>query len=154
MCLKASFEGVHFEQPVTLQAGEVPKLSPSPLEFPQLTVKHPRLWWPNGYGKPELYTLKLTFSADGRTSDTQELNFGIREITYQLSLYDSAGNLRRVEFSPTLARQRGEQVVDVSHEGMREIFHGWVASLTPGAESSPAVKPPQATEDAPASPIW
>ena len=119
----------------------------TPAEFAQLTVQHPRLWWPNGYGKPELYTLKLAFSANGRASDVKELNFGIREITYELSLYDSAGRLRRVEVSPTVARQRDEQVVDVSHEGMRQIFHGWVASLTPLGESSPAVKQEQAVED-------
>ena len=73
----------------------------APAEFSQLTVQHPRLWWPNGYGKPELYTLKLTFRADNAASDVKEVNFGIREITYELSLYDSTGQLRRVEISPT-----------------------------------------------------
>ena len=93
----------------------------APSEFAQLTVQHPRLWWPNGYGKPELYTLQLTFLEGNTESDTKELRFGIREITYELSLLDGTGHLRRLEYSPTTARLKHEQVVDVRHEGMREI---------------------------------
>ncbi len=135
----ASFEQTTVTKSVTLPPGEsTVKLAPA--EFTQLAVQHPRLWWPNGYGKPELYTLKLAFSSANGASDTKELNFGIREITYELSLYDSAGHLRRVEISPTRARERNEEIVDVRHEGMRQIPHGWAASLVPGGESSPAVK--------------
>jgi hypothetical protein len=34
----------------------------------------------------------------------------------------------------TPSRARNEQIVDVSHEGMRQIPHGWIASLVPGGE--------------------
>ena len=37
----------------------------APAEFAQLTLQNPRLWWPNGYGKQELYTLKSTFTEGG-----------------------------------------------------------------------------------------
>jgi hypothetical protein len=142
----ASFDEISVTKNVTLPpGGSTVKLSPA--EFAQLTVQHPRLWWPNGYGKPELYRLKLGFSSSAGSSDTTELNFGIREITYELSLYDSAGYLRRVEVSPTKASARNEQIVDVTHEGMRQIPHGWVASLAPGGGSSPAVKPIDALEN-------
>ena len=67
------------------------------------------------------------------------MRFGIREITYELSLLDSTGHLRRVEYSPTLAGVG--PVVDVSHEGMIESAKGWVASLTAGAENSPSIRP-------------
>jgi hypothetical protein len=134
----ASFDQISVTKKVTLPPGES-TVKFAPAEFAQLTVQHPRLWWPNGYGKPELYRLKLAFSSSAGSSDTKELNFGIREITYELSLYDSAGTLRRVEISPTKARERNQQIVDVSHEGMRQIPHGWVASLAPGSEASPAV---------------
>ena len=80
----------------------------------------------------------------------------MREVTYELGLLDSKGQLRRVEVSPTAARARGEQVVDVTHEGMRQIpapdpfpeflpkewkdyWLAWAASLTPAGETSPAV---------------
>jgi hypothetical protein len=112
--ITAAFGDITVTRKITVQPGEV-TVKLTPMEFPQLTVQHPRLWWPNGYGKPELYTLKLSFVSNDRASDTKELNFGIREITYELSLYDSAGHLRRVEFSPSVARQKSERVVDVSH---------------------------------------
>ncbi len=154
--LKASFGDTVVTKQVTLTPGKNSvKLAPS--DFAQLTVQHPRLWWPNGYGKPDLYTLHLTFSDGSSESDTKSLRFGIREITYELSLLDSTGHLRRLEYSPTTARLKPEPVVDVRHEGMREIpatdpfpstfppewkdgWKSWVASLAPGGELSPSIK--------------
>ncbi len=46
-----------------------------------LTVKSPRLWWPNGIGKQELYDMKISFEKNGTVSDSQKLRYGIREIT-------------------------------------------------------------------------
>ena len=135
----ASFEGNTLTKRATMQPGESTVKFTS-TEFAALDVQHPRLWWPNNYGKPELYRLKLEVRAGDRVSDVRELNFGIREITYELSLYDSAGHLRRVEIAPAVARKGNEQIVDVSHEGMRQIPHGWVATLVEGKESSAAVK--------------
>jgi hypothetical protein len=139
----------------------------TPAEFAQLTVQQPRLWWPNGYGKPELYDLKLSFTEGDEISAIKHVRFGIREITYELSLLDSTGHLRRVEFSPTDARAKNGDVVDVTHAGIREIpiadpnfeltsalaspapadpaatrgySDAWVASLVPGAESSPSLR--------------
>jgi hypothetical protein len=154
--LKAAFGETAVTKQVTVAPGQSSvKLMAS--EFPQLTVQHPRLWWPNGYGKPELYTLQLSFAEGDRESDRKQLKFGIREITYELSLLDSMGHLRRLEYSPTTARLKGEHVVDVRHEGMREIpaadpfppnfppewkqgWKSWASSLVPGAESSPSVR--------------
>ena len=168
--LDASFDQTVVEKKdIVLPPGETTvKLTPA--EFAQLTVQHPRLWWPNGYGKPELYDLKLTFTEGGDVSATKHVRFGIREITYELSLLDSTGHLRRVEYSPTGARVSGEAVVDVTHSGLRQIAiadstpqllsamapppapaapaaiavprgfaDAWVASLAPGAESSPGI---------------
>lgn len=163
--LKASFGDVTVTKQVTVASGKsFVKLAPS--EFSQLTVQHPRLWWPNGYGKPELYTLQLSFSEGNSESDRKEVRFGIREITYELSLLDSTGHLRRLEYSPTTARLKGEEVVDVSHEGMRDIpaaepfppsfppqwkegWKSWVSSLAPGGESSPSVRLLDDTKAAP-----
>ena len=154
--LKASFGETAVTKQITLAPGENTATLASS-EFAQLTVHHPRLWWPNGYGKPELYKLHLTFSEGNAESDSKTLRFGIREITYELSLLDSTGHLRRVEYSPTTARLKSELVVDVRHEGMRQIaaadpfpssfppewkedWKSWVASLMPGGEQSPSVK--------------
>ncbi|HEY2819476.1 MAG TPA: LamG-like jellyroll fold domain-containing protein [Candidatus Acidoferrum sp.] len=153
--LTAIFEQVSITKSVTAAPGKsIVKLAPA--EFAQLNIQNPRLWWPNGYGKQDLYHLKLAFSEGAQESDTKQIRFGIREITYELSLFDSTGHLRRVEYSPTIAHEKSESVVDVSHNGMREIpaadpfpanfpeswregWHSWVASLTPSGESSASI---------------
>lgn len=137
--LTAAFGQAVVEKQVELSPGNSTVLL-TPEEFSQLTVQHPRLWWPNGYGEPNLYSLKLAFHGSEGESDAKQLRFGIREITYELSLLDSTGHLRRVEFSPTTAMLQNKSVVNVTHSGMRKIPAGWVASLLPGAENSPAVK--------------
>jgi hypothetical protein len=154
--LKASFDSTSVSKELTLEPGKN-TVTLAPGDFKQLTVANPRLWWPNGYGKQELYTLKLSFAEGGTESDAKQVRFGIREITYELSLLDSTGHLRRVEYSPTEARARNERPVDVSHDGMREIppadpfpamyppewkewWKSWVASLAPGGEKSASVK--------------
>src|SRR5882724_7410936 len=163
--LNASFEQVAISKPLSLAPGKT-TIKLTSTEFAQLTVKNPRLWWPNGYGKQDLYHLKLAFTEGDKESDAKQVRFGIREITYELSLFDSTGHLRRVEYSPTVARQKNENVVDVSHNGMREIpaadpfpanfpeswregWHSWVASLAPGAESSPSLRALDDTRPAP-----
>ncbi len=137
--LTASFEGVSLTKQVQLAPGEsVVKLTPA--EFPQLRVAQPRLWWPNGYGRPDLYHLKLQIGDGAEISDRKELTFGIREITYELGLFEPSGRIRRVEVDPTIAAERGEQVVDVTHAGMRGTAEGFSATLTAAGMSSPAVK--------------
>ena len=136
--LEASLEGVAITKRVQLPPGQSEvRLEPS--EFPQLTVHHPRLWWPNGYGDPALYTLQLTVREGSTVSATKRLRFGIREITYELSLFDHAGRLRRVEIDPTLAGARGERLVDVRHQAIKQVANGWAASLTAAGERSSAV---------------
>ena len=163
--IRATIEQTVVTKEITVPPGKS-SVKLAPAEFAQLTLQNPRLWWPNGYGKPDLYQLKLDFSEGGKESDSKQVRFGVREVTYELSLLDSKGQLRRVEVSPTAARARGEQVVDVTHEGMRQIpaadpippdlpkewreyWNSWVASLVPGAESSPAVRPVEDTKAAP-----
>ena len=109
-------------------------------EFPALAVMHPHLWWPNGYGAPTLHRLHLTVSVDGIESDRRDLRFGMRQITYELSLMDSTGHLRRVEIDFAKGRELGQTLTDGRHEAIRKSADGWVASLTPGAETSPAVR--------------
>lgn len=153
--LRVSLEGVAISKDVTVVPGQS-EVKLTPKEFSQLTIQRPRLWWPNGYGKQDLYDLKLSFNESGKESDAKQVRFGIREITYELSLLDSIGHLRRLEYSPTVAAENNQHVVDVSHNGMRSIppadpfpsdfpkewkpgWKSWVASLIPGGENSPSI---------------
>ncbi|HUQ11754.1 MAG TPA: LamG-like jellyroll fold domain-containing protein [Steroidobacteraceae bacterium] len=108
-------------------------------EFPQLHVQNPRLWWPNGYGKPELHTLKLDVADRGRPSDSKSVRFGMRQVTYDFSLFDGDGRLRRVTVDVQAGSARGERLIDNTHEKIKKSPRGWAASLTPAGEKSPAV---------------
>ena len=135
--LEASFEGVNVRRRLTLAPGRT-EVTLAPSDFPQLKLKRPRLWWPNGYGRPELYHLRVSFRAGAGESDEKRLRFGIRELSYELTLLDGAGRLRRVEYDP--AKSQGEHVVNVSHGGMIESAEGWVASFVNGGETSASIR--------------
>lgn len=138
--IQAAFEGATVKKAVELAPGES-LVSFTPAEFAELHVSNPRLWWPNGYGRPDLYHLTLTASAGAAISDGRKLTFGIREVTYELTLFGGDGRLHRVEVSPTVASEHNEQVVDVRHEAMHQTAEYWAPSLTSAGEHSLAVTP-------------
>ena len=90
-----AFDGVTVEKSVTAPAGRS-EVRFAPSEFHQLTVARPRLWWPNGYGEPHLYDIAYAVRDAQGVSDTLCDRFGIREVSYDLGLFDQAGALRRV----------------------------------------------------------
>jgi hypothetical protein len=147
--LTVAFEGVRLEKQVTVPAGGA-TVQLAPAEFPALRLEHPRLWWPNGYGSPELYHLTTTFATEGAAPVMKKLRFGVREISYEVSLLDGQGELRRVEYDPTAGRQDAAPQVDVTHEGMRQVPGGWAASIAVGEDGSPVFR---AMDDTRATPF-
>ena len=51
---------------------------------PALHMDHPRLLWPNGYGPQNLYRLHLDFKTGRKVSDAQDVDFGVRKISYSV----------------------------------------------------------------------
>ncbi len=48
--------------------------------IPEVSLKNPLLWWPNGIGDQPLYIARFSFvTGDGEVSDSELVNFGIRE---------------------------------------------------------------------------
>ncbi len=139
--VRAAFDDVTVEKQVRLAPGQSADVVMSPADFPALAVKNPTLWWPNGYGDPALHDLTVTASIDGATSDVRTVRFGMRQVTYDISLMDRAGDLERVAIDLTRARSLGQRIVDGSHDGIRKVPNGWAASFVPGAETSAAVTP-------------
>ena len=137
--VRAAFDDVTVERQVRLAPHESATVVMSPADFPALAIRNPKLWWPNGYGDPALHALTLTASIDGAPSDVKQVRFGMRQVTYDLSLMDRTGALARVGVDLTRARALGQRIVDGSHDGIRKVPNGWAASLVPGAERSPAV---------------
>ncbi len=50
------------------------------VQLPDLTLQQPKLWWPAGYGGQYLYPMELQFLINGKVSDVEELQVGVREI--------------------------------------------------------------------------
>lgn len=73
-------EPLEFSQAVELGAGSVKKLELDAEKISKLLIKQPRLWWPNGYGKPNLYRLRLQYESNGVVSDDTTFMFGIRTV--------------------------------------------------------------------------
>ena len=84
--VKGTLEGkvgeITFRQPVELAAGEEKTVVFDAKDFPQLKVENPRLWWPNGYGAPNLYDANFTFKIDDKVSDARDFKVGIRQMTF------------------------------------------------------------------------
>ncbi|MGA2232413.1 MAG: sugar-binding domain-containing protein [Tepidisphaeraceae bacterium] len=83
--LSGQIEGRTFSANVSLAAGESKLIRFTALDTPSLHIQNPRLWWPNGFGKPELYSLHLEFTQGGAVSDAHDITFGIRTMTYHVS---------------------------------------------------------------------
>jgi Exo-beta-D-glucosaminidase Ig-fold domain/Glycosyl hydrolases family 2/Glycosyl hydrolases family 2, sugar binding domain/Glycosyl hydrolases family 2, TIM barrel domain len=47
----------------------------------ELNIQEPVLWWPNGYGKPNLYRIRLQYSDKNGISDDTSFVFGIRTVS-------------------------------------------------------------------------
>ena len=103
--LAGSAAGVHFEQPIELAPSEDRTAVFTPEQFPQLRIRDPKPWWPRQMGQPHLERLTVSFTAQGQVTDEQSVNFGIREITSELTA--SGGRLFRVNAKPILIRGGG-----------------------------------------------
>jgi hypothetical protein len=88
--LKGKFGTTDFQQPVALRATETKIVNLDPSSIAALKLKNPRLWWPNGYGKQNLYTVSLAFvTSNGTVSDTKAFKTGVRQMAYT-----DTGNLK------------------------------------------------------------
>jgi beta-galactosidase/beta-glucuronidase len=50
-----------------------------------LTISNPNLWWPAGYGKPNLYTANVKLVENGNVVSEQSTSFGIRQVETYIS---------------------------------------------------------------------
>uniref|UniRef100_UPI00321763C4 glycoside hydrolase family 2 protein n=1 Tax=uncultured Draconibacterium sp. TaxID=1573823 RepID=UPI00321763C4 len=72
--LLAKIGDQQWTMPATIPAGETIKLT-----FPGIRFENPKLWWPNGLGEQNQYTLELSFEQNKVSSDKETVSFGIRE---------------------------------------------------------------------------
>ncbi|MES2162647.1 MAG: bifunctional acetylxylan esterase/glucomannan deacetylase AxeC2 [Pseudomonadota bacterium] len=140
-----SMKPVQVSKSVTLAPGEQ-SVRFTPADFAALRLQHPKLWWPNGYGAPDLHELKIEVLQGAQLSDQASSRFGARAVTYELSLVDQGGHLRRVEADFTKGRDLGVRITDGRHEAIRKLSdNNWATGLRPEAEGTAAIRPLEET---------
>ena len=82
--LQGTIGKVTFRREVDVPAHGSELVRFDPKNTPVLHWEHPRLWWPNGYGPQNLYTLHLAFKVGRKVSDVEDVTFGVRKITYSV----------------------------------------------------------------------
>jgi exo-1,4-beta-D-glucosaminidase len=121
--VSGSAAGANFEQAVQLAPHEERTVVFSPDKFPQLAIHNPKLWWPRQMGDPHLEQLTMSFRVNGQVSDEQSVNFGIREITSELTA--QGARLFRVNGRPILIRGGGwsqDMLLRTNPKRLREQF--------------------------------
>ena len=86
--LTVRFADQDVSQNVTLAPNETREVSMGWQKFPVLTLKNPKLWWPNGLGEPFLYPMKVSFSTAAGVTEVDR-SFGVRSIENKLELGQS-----------------------------------------------------------------
>lgn len=108
----ATFAGIEVSQGYTLAAREEKTVVFDPAEMSGLNIKNPKLWWPNGYGAPNLYHLELIANTTDGFSDQKKLRFGIRELSYELMIHTPEKGNHRVAYSPVDVDNGGQPIFD------------------------------------------
>lgn len=86
--MSGKMKTIYFEKEVEIPANYTMPVTVSYKDFPQLAVKNPYLWWPNGSGEQYLHNLQLEFVYDGKSSVTKNVMFGIREVGHTIKEID------------------------------------------------------------------
>jgi hypothetical protein len=87
---------IEFSQKVTVGAGGSANVKLDKKYLSQLMINSPKLWWPNGYGAPNLYDCKLSLIMGNEVSDVQQIRFGIKRYSY-----DTIGHVLHVAINGT-----------------------------------------------------
>lgn len=79
--VKGTLSGQEFSTTCMLKPKEKKLVVFEPDEYDILQISNPRLWWPHTYGDPHLYNLTLKVDIEGEISDSEKVQFGIREVS-------------------------------------------------------------------------
>lgn len=71
-------EELNYTVEISSPAGEKMIYEGSPSE---VKIENPKLWWPNGYGVQDLYTVKVILKSGNKEIDSQEKRIGLRTMT-------------------------------------------------------------------------
>jgi beta-galactosidase/beta-glucuronidase len=129
---------IAFSQKIKIEAYQQRAFTLDTGKFKQFIINNPKLWWPNGYGEPNLYTCELKYSIGGKVSDTKKITFGIKEYSYdtQGNVFHISINGKRIfvkggnwGMSEYLLRCRGEEYdlkVKLHKEMNLNMIRNWI----------------------------
>jgi exo-1,4-beta-D-glucosaminidase len=115
---------VKLEQPVELAAHEDRTVIFTPEQFAQLKLRNPKPWWPRQMGEPHLERLTMSFHEQGEVTDELSVDFGIREITSELT--PTGARLFSINGKPILIRGAGwsqDMLLRTDAHRLRDQFH-------------------------------
>jgi hypothetical protein len=141
--LGAYFGDVSVEKPVELAPHSSQIVSLDPKAYPALHLLNPKLWWPNGYGPQNLYSLRLIFTQNGKTSDSKTISFGVRKITYSVPdsenltisvngvrIFIRGGDWGLDEGMKRIPRERLEAEIKMHQLANMNLIRNWVGQST------------------------
>ena len=141
--LKGKIGDLFFQKIYTIAPHSSKIISLDPKQMSLLHIVNPKLWWPNGYGPQNLYTLKLDVEVGGKVSDVQEVTFGIRKITYTVPETENltisvngvkvlckGGNWGMDEAMKRIPRERLEAQVRMHQIANCTMIRNWVGQST------------------------
>lgn len=133
-------DGQTLEMAVTLAPKEV-----KTIEFAPITIKNPKLWWPNGIGDQPLSDIVFTFKdSSGSLSDKESVRYGIRELTTDKDpktggrrfwvngqkVYVTGGNYINSDWMLRLSPERYDAEVRFHKEMNLRMIRVWGGALT------------------------
>ncbi len=71
---------IQFSQDVAVAAGGASVVDLNAEKIDKLIIHQPHLWWPNGYGRANLYRIRLQYADAGGMQDDTTFVFGIRTV--------------------------------------------------------------------------
>jgi len=141
--LKGTIENIVFQKEVELAPHSTETISFDSKTTPALHMEHPRLWWPNGYGAPEMYKLHLSFNLGGNVSDAQDVDFGVRKFSYSVPGTDTltisvngvqvfirGGDWGLDEALKRIPRERLEAQIRMHRLANMNLIRNWVGQST------------------------
>ena len=141
--VEGTIENIHLRQSVELAAHSTQVVKWDAKTTAALHMEHPRLWWPNGYGSPEMYKLELRFVAGHTTSDSIAVNFGVRKISYSVPGTDTltisvngvqvfirGGDWGLDEALKRIPRERLEAEIRLHQMANLNMIRNWVGQST------------------------
>ncbi len=141
--VRGNIEDIVFKRRVELAPHTTQQVTFDAKNTPALHMEHPRLWWPNGYGAQNLYRLHLEFRTGHAISDAQDVDFGVRKISYSVPGTDTltisvngvpifirGGDWGLDEAMKRIPRQRLDNEIRLHKLANLNLIRNWVSQST------------------------